>query len=71
MLECIVFSADFIEEGREFDEVEKIRATVYEDLKKGMLKIVEHTLKYLKSKGAEIDGAMLDCRSWLINTIGE
>ena len=49
----IVYCADYIEEGRNFDGVEKIRQTVYRNLDEGTLAVMENTIKYLNSTGKE------------------
>ena len=50
----IIFSADYIEEGRSFDGVEKIRALTYENLDDGITAIFENTIKYFALKGEEL-----------------
>ena len=53
-LQKIIFAADYIEEGRDFDGLEKIRATVYDDLDRGVAAILGNTVKYLRANGMEI-----------------
>jgi len=47
-LEMLIYSADMVEPGRDFPEVDKLRQALYDDLEKGTLVCVEHTLNYLK-----------------------
>ncbi len=50
-LEELIFVADAVELTRTYDGVEEIRKRVYEDFYKGMLYMIEQTLKHLKEKG--------------------
>lgn len=50
----IIFSADYIEEGRNFDGVKEIRALTYENLDDGITAIFENTINYFASKGEEL-----------------
>lgn len=54
-LEKVIFLADYVEEGRTFDGVEKVRQICYKSLNLGMKKALEKTLSFIKSKGGEID----------------
>ncbi|MCR5655006.1 MAG: nicotinate-nucleotide adenylyltransferase [Lachnospiraceae bacterium] len=55
-LEQIVFIADYIEPNRKILEgLPEIRYTAFRDLDKTCVMILEHTLDYLKAKGACID----------------
>lgn len=47
-LEMLIYSADLTEPNRDFPEVDKLRQALYDDLEKGTLACVEHTLNYLK-----------------------
>ena len=47
-LEMLIYSADLTEPSRDFPEVDKLRQALYDDLEKGTLACVEHTLNYLK-----------------------
>ena len=50
----IVFAADYIEDGRSFDGIEKIRALTYNDLDRGVIAILENTINYLEKSGEPI-----------------
>lgn len=54
-LEKVVFLADYTEEGRVFDGVEKARALCVESLDKGMEFALENTVKYLMKNHKNID----------------
>lgn len=47
-LEMLIYSADLTEPNRYFPKVDKLRQALYDDLDKGTLACVEHTLNYLK-----------------------
>ncbi|AHF07888.1 bis(5'-nucleosyl)-tetraphosphatase (symmetrical) YqeK [Desulfitobacterium metallireducens] len=47
-LEMLIYSADLVEPNRDFPEVDKLREALYDDLEKGTLACMEHTLNYLK-----------------------
>ncbi len=47
-LEMLIYSADLTESSRDFPKVDKLRQSLYDDLEKGMLACVKHTLIYLK-----------------------
>ena len=50
----IVFAADYIEDGRKFDGIDDIRRETYDDLDKGVIAILENTIKYLAATGETI-----------------
>lgn len=50
----IIFAADYIEEGRDFDGIQEIRALTYRNLDEGIASIYENTVKYLSSQNMEI-----------------
>lgn len=49
-LEMLIYSADLVEPSRDFPEVDKLRKALYDNLEKGTLACIEHTLKYLQQK---------------------
>ena len=65
-LEKIIYIADMIEPSRVFDGVEDIRKAVIEDLDKGVIKGMEHTIKYLISKGVPIDINTVKARNYIV-----
>ena len=55
MLEKIVFIADKIESGRDYEGVEELRKEAYLDIDKAIIMSLERTMEYLKEIGAAID----------------
>ncbi|MDE6666710.1 MAG: nicotinate (nicotinamide) nucleotide adenylyltransferase [Clostridia bacterium] len=53
-LEKLIFLADFLEEGRDFEGVDKLRAKLKGGLDGCLLAALEHQLNYLKSTGATV-----------------
>lgn len=47
-LEMLIYSADLTEAGRPFPEVDKLRRDLYDNLERGTLACVIHTLRYLE-----------------------
>jgi len=47
-LEMLIYSADLTEPDRDFPKVDILRQSLYDNLEKGTLACVEHTLIYLK-----------------------
>ncbi len=47
-LEMLIYSADLTEPNRNFPKVDNLRQSLYDDLEKGTLVCVEHTLLYLR-----------------------
>ncbi|TGE32798.1 HD domain-containing protein [Desulfosporosinus sp. Sb-LF] len=48
LLEMLIYSADLTESNRDFPKVDNLRQSLYDDLEKGTLDCVKHTLIYLK-----------------------
>ena len=53
-LQKVIFAADYIEEGREFDGLDKIRELTYDNLDEGVIAILKNTIAYLEASGQEI-----------------
>lgn len=49
-LEMLIYSADMVEPSRDFPKVDKLRQALYDDLEKGTLVCMEHTISYLQQK---------------------
>ncbi len=64
MLEKIVFVADGIDAGRHYDGVEKIREVAFEDLERGLICLLEHTLNYLKRNNNQIHANTVKALAW-------
>ncbi len=54
-LEKIIFTADFLEEGRTFDGVERLRAAVDKDFDEGFKTCVKELFGFLQEKNAQED----------------
>lgn len=50
----IVFLADYIEEGRDFANLDDIREIVYQDLNLGMEDVLKSTIDYIQKNGQEL-----------------
>lgn len=59
MLEKIIYLADKIEPNRRYDGVETIRELAYTNIDEAIIKSLENTFKYLKSKNIKIDNQSL------------
>lgn len=53
-LQKVIFAADYIEEGRDFDGLDKIRELTYDNLDEGVIAILKNTIAYLEASGQEI-----------------
>lgn len=62
-LEKIIFVADYIEPGRNFDVAKKVREHAYEDLDKCVLLCADSTILYLIGKGKLIHPYTLETRN--------
>lgn len=66
MLEKIVFTADYIEPGRDkAPRLEEIRKIAFEDIDKAMLMIFDDTISYILSSDGEIDEITLKAYNYL------
>lgn len=65
-LEKIIYIADMIEEGRDFPGVKEIREATIEDLDKGVLMGLNHTVKYLLNKNFIIDSNTIKARNYFL-----
>lgn len=65
-LEKIIYISDMIEPSRVFNGVDSIREAVLEDLNSGVLKGMDHTIRYLLDKGQIVDENTIKARNYLI-----
>lgn len=65
-LEKIIYIADMIEPGRNFNGVERLREIAFKDLNKGILSCLTHSLKYLLDKGFPININSVKARNYLL-----
>lgn len=63
LLEKIIFMADYIEEGRSFNGVDKVRKLAFKDLDLAMLKALDLTLVHLIESGHYIMPNSLETRN--------
>lgn len=66
-LDKIIFLADYIEPGRDFSGVEKVREAVFEDLDKGMVISLVTIIKHLVKKRELIQIDTIDTWNYIIN----
>lgn len=65
-LDKIVFLADYVEPGRDFSGVEKVREVVFEDLDKGMVVSLISIIKHLAKKKQLIQKDTIDTWNFII-----
>ena len=65
-LEKIIYMADMIEPKRSFQGVEQLRKATFEDLDKGFIMALNHTINYLLNKGFCIDVNTIEARNFII-----
>ena len=66
LLEKIIFLADAIEPGRDYQGVEKIRALAYKDLNGACALSMNGTIEYVRSSGLYLDDDTIRARDFLI-----
>ena len=54
LLGKIIFTADMLEEGRSYEEVEQIRKLSFEDFDKAFLLSIQRSLDYVYERGVEV-----------------
>lgn len=65
-LEKLIYIADMIELGRNFPGVEEIRKYAFEDLDKGVLHGLTHSIKYLLDRNLLVNVNSIEARNYLI-----
>lgn len=63
LIEKIIFIADYIEPGRDFDAAKKAREYAYEDLDKCILVCTDSTIAYLMERGKLIHPYTIETRN--------
>lgn len=66
-LEKIIYLADYIEPGRDFPGVAKIRRAARQSLDAGCLTAFNHSIEALRKKGSPISGYTLEARKDLMD----
>lgn len=69
LLDKIVFLADYIEPGRQFPGVDRLRRLAEQDLDQAVLAAFDQTLQYLLQKGRLIHPATVEGRNGLLRQI--
>ncbi len=69
MLDKIIYIADKIEPNRKYDGVELLRELAFTNIDKAIIKSLESTFEYLKSKNIEIDSKSITTYEFLKNNI--
>lgn len=65
----IVFIADYIEEGRDFPGVEKVREAAKESLEKAILAGVDSTIAHVLKKGGLLHPRTVETRNWALEQL--
>lgn len=66
IMEKIIFIADYIEPGRKFQGVEKVRTMVYEDIDKALLIAFDQTIMYIIERKMLLHHDTVSARNYLI-----
>lgn len=71
LLEKIIYLADSLEEGRDFDGVDKLRASLYEDLDETIINVCQNTLLFEINRGNMVQvqtilmrNELLEAKQW-------
>lgn len=70
-LSSIVFIADYIEAGRNYPGVEKIRSAAEESLEKAIVAGLDNTIEHILKKGGLLHPQTIATRNWALGKIGE
>jgi len=63
MLEKIIFIADYIESGRNFEGVEEARKLAYTDIEKCIVLCCNSTIRYILQKGRLLHPYIIEARN--------
>ena len=66
ILDKIIYIADMIEPGRNFPGVDHIREITFNDLEKGLLEGMTHSIKYLIDRGLPVNINSIEARNYLL-----
>lgn len=69
MLDKIIYIADYIEPGRAFPGVDKVREMVYIDLDRAVLMAIDNTLAYILAEGKLIHPYTIDARNGILQNL--
>lgn len=65
LLEKVIYLADYIEPGRRFEGVDRLRALAYENLDRAVYEGLEMSVSFVQSEGGMVHPASLEARDWL------
>lgn len=65
LLDKIVYVADKIEPSREYEGLDTIRATAYEDINHAMLLVMQHSADYTLKSGRNVNPSTCEVMQWL------
>lgn len=65
MLEKIIYIADLIEPGRNFDGIDDIRELAYQDIDDAMLLALEQVMQFVKSKGFSLHPNSVEAHDYI------
>ena len=65
-LDKVIYMSDMIEPNRNFPKVDELRRETFNDLDKGFLKGLNHTIEYLLKKEVPIDINSIKARNYLL-----
>jgi len=71
LLEKITYLADYVEEGRQFEEVEYIRKIAYCDLDQALLVAVDTAIRSILDRGLMLHPRSVDFRNSLLEDMAE
>lgn len=69
LLTKIIYIADYIEPGRTYPDVDKLREITYNDIDEGILFSLDYTICDLVKKGIPIHPDTVFCRNFIIKTV--
>lgn len=70
-LSSIVFVADYIEESRDFDEIDIIRAAAEESLERAIVAGLDSTIRHILKKGRMLHPQTIATRNWALRQLNE
>jgi predicted HD superfamily hydrolase involved in NAD metabolism len=70
-LSSIVFIADYIEDTRDFDEVDIIRAAAEESLEKAIVAGIDSTIRHILIKGRMLHPQTIATRNWALKQLSK
>ncbi len=66
LLEKIVYMADYIEPGREFEGLDQVRSLCYKDIDKALILAIDNTIIYILNNKAIIHEDTIKARNFLL-----